>query len=152
MCGVSAKYLCSVLSPRPATSCVAPQHTTLVLFLSALPPNQPSSTETGSVRAQTAQGLLGLAPGLRQKCQPCLLRLGQSVPEAAGVLFCTFCLGSGTAGVSGELQFPALPEAPIHCHSPPFWFILCKARLQLQALKPGCCRYCSCATPCRCSD
>lgn len=115
------------------------------LFLSTSPPPR----EAGSVRAQTAQGLLGLAPRLRRKYQPCLLGLGQRVPGTAGVLFCTFCLESGTAGVPGELQLPALSEAPIHCHGPPVWFILCKARLQLQALKPDCCRLCSCATPCR---
>lgn len=114
---------------------------TLVLFFSALPLHCPLPSEAGSVRAEIAQGLLGLAPVLRQKYQPCPSALGQRVPGTAGEFLCTFCLDPACLGSREGSGFLPFLEAPANCHSSPPWHVLSKARLQLQALKAAGCTF-----------
>lgn len=137
-CGVSPEYLCSVLALRPAASCVAPYRSGFIFVSSS---SEPGLTRSAAGQAQwehkQLRGRWVWPP--RPKHQSSLSVSGHSVPQTAGILFCTFCLGSGLAGIPGELQLPAIPEASENRHGPPSWHVLCKARLPPQALKPNCC-------------
>lgn len=150
LCGVSSKWLCSVLALLPAASCAALHHSGFIFVSSSselvLTPGQQAQWEQKQLRGGWVWPL-----GWGRKYQPCLSRLGQSVPETVGALFCTFCLGLACLGSLESssflpflrpLQITTVPLPGMFSAKPGF---SCKHRSLLIGLF-------SWATPCRPSE
>lgn len=125
--------------------------TTLVLFLSALPPSQPSPLGSRLCESTNSSGAVGSGSWAEAEVSTLPPRPG---PECSWNSWSVILhVLPGVWHCWGPWRAPAsCPSGgPYTLPQPPF-FILCKARLQWQALKADCCRLCSCATPCRCKD